>query len=147
MSIAMVLLTVLAVLIFFGVLERVLDRMYLTDRMALLLIGLMFAGTLMPNVNIGKVSINLGGAVIPLGVSVYLLTKADSTAEIARSLMGMVITGAAVWGLSKFLPDEPESMWMEPNLLYGAGRSRYWGYRSACGRDRRAGFRAAWRSC
>ena len=119
MSIAMVLLTVLAVLIFFGVLERVLDRMYLTDRMALLLIGLMFAGTLMPNVNIGKVSINLGGAVIPLGVSVYLLTKADSTAEIARSLMGMVITGAAVWGLSKFLPDEPESMWMEPNLLYG----------------------------
>lgn len=119
MSIAMVLLTVLAVLIFFGVLERVLDRMYLTDRMALLLIGLMFAGTLLPNIDIGSVSINLGGAVIPLGVCIYLLTKADSTAEIARSLMGMVITGAAVWGLSKLLPDEPEGMWMDPNLLYG----------------------------
>lgn len=119
MSISMILLTVIAVLIFFGVLERVLDRMHLTDRTALLLIGLMFIGTLLPNVEIGRVSVNIGGAVIPLGVCAYLLVTADSMVEKARSLMGMVITGAAVWGLSKFLPDEPDAMFMEPNLLYG----------------------------
>lgn len=137
MSISMILLTVIAVLVFFGVLERVLDRMHLTDRMALLLIALMFLGTLLPNVSIGMVSVNIGGAVIPLGVCIYLLAKSDSTAEKARSLMGMVITGAAVWGLSKFLPDEPEAMLMEPNLLYGiAAGAIAW----ILGRSRRGAF-------
>ena len=75
MSISMILLTVIAVLVFFGVLERVLDRMHLTDRMALLLIALMFLGTLLPNVSIGMVSVNVGGAVIPLGVCIYLSVR------------------------------------------------------------------------
>lgn len=137
MSISMILLTVLAVLIFTGVLERVLDRMYLSDKAALFLIALMFIGTMLPNIELGMISINLGGAVIPLGVCVYLLLKADESVEVARSLMGMVLTGAAVWGLSKLLPDEPEAMWMDPNLLYGlsAGVIAY-----LLGRSRRGAF-------
>ncbi len=119
MSLAMLLLTVIAVLIFFGVLERVLDRMRLTDRAALILIALMFIGTLIPNVTLGRVSISIGGAVIPLGVCVYLLIRAESVKEVARSLIGAVLTGAAVYGLSMLLPDEPEEMFMDPNLLYG----------------------------
>ena len=76
MSAGMVILTVVAVLIFFGILQRVLDRMYLTDRAALLLVALMFVGTLLPRINLGMVSISLGGAVIPLGVCIYLLIRA-----------------------------------------------------------------------
>ena len=42
MSLGMILLVVLALLILFGVLQRVLDRMALTDRQALLLVALIF---------------------------------------------------------------------------------------------------------
>ncbi len=137
MSIGMVVLTVAAVLVFFGVAQRVLDRMHLTDRMALLLIGAMFVGTLLPNADMGMVSVNVGGCVIPLGVCVYLFIRADEGRERLRAAIGAVLTGAAVYALSVFLPDEPEAMWVEPNLLYGlAGGLIAW----LLGRSRRAAF-------
>lgn len=137
MSIGMLILTVVAVLVFFGVLQRVLDRMYLTDRMALLLIAAMFAGTLLPNITIGMVSVNVGGALIPLGVCAYLLIRANETKERIRALAGSLLTGAAVFALSILLPDEPETMFMDPNLIYGiAGGVIAW----LLGRSRRAAF-------
>lgn len=137
MSIGMLILTVVAVLVFFGVLQRVLDRMYLTDRMALLLIAAMFAGTLLPNITIGMVSVNVGGALIPLGVCAYLLIRANETKERIRALAGSLLTGAAVFGLSILLPDEPETMFIDPNLIYGiAGGVIAW----LLGRSRRAAF-------
>lgn len=119
MSVGMIVLTVIAVLIFFGVLERVLDRMRLTDRAALIVIAAMFFGTLIPNITLGRVSVSIGGAVIPVGVCVYLLIRADTAKEVWRSLIGSVLTAAAVFGLSMLLPDEPEEMFMDPNLIYG----------------------------
>ena len=137
MSIGTIVLTVVAVLIFFGALERVLDRMHLTDRAALLLIAAMFVGTLLPNIQLGRVSLGIGGAVIPLGVCVYLLIRANESREVWRSLIGAVLTGAAVFGLSMLLPDEPEEMFMDPNLLYGlAGGAIAW----LLGRSRRGAF-------
>ena len=137
MSIGTIVLTVVAVLIFFGALERVLDRMRLTDRAALLLIAAMFVGTLLPNIQLGRVSLGIGGAVIPLGVCVYLLIRANESKEVWRSLIGAVLTGAAVFGLSMLLPDEPEEMFMDPNLLYGlAGGAIAW----LLGRSRRGAF-------
>ena len=64
MSIGMILLTATAILVFFGVTQRVLDKLHLTDRAALVLIALMFFGTLIPNIMIGNVSISIGGTVI-----------------------------------------------------------------------------------
>lgn len=137
MSTGMLILTVVAVLVFFGVAQRVLDRMRLTDRQALVLVAAMFVGTLLPNLSFGRVSISLGGAVIPLGVCGYLLVRAGSGREVARALAGAVLTAAAIYALSVFLPDEPEEMWIEPNLLYGLS-----GGIIACllGRSRRAAF-------
>ena len=57
MSVGMVLLTAAAILVFFGVAQRVLDKMYLSDRAALLLIALMFFGTLIPNLKLGTVEV------------------------------------------------------------------------------------------
>ena len=56
MSVGMVLLTAAAILVFFGVAQRVLDKMYLSDRAALLLIALMFFGTLIPSLKLGTVN-------------------------------------------------------------------------------------------
>ena len=97
MSTGMLVLTVVAVLVFFGVAQRVLDRMRLTDRQALLLVAAMFVGTLLPNVELGQVSLNLGGAVIPLGVCIYLLFTCGDGKEVGRTLVGTVLTAAAVY--------------------------------------------------
>lgn len=117
MSGGMLLLTAAAVLVYCGVLQRVLDRMYLTDRAALLLIGLMLLGTFLPNVVIGPVTVNIGGALIPLGVCVYLLLRADTALERWRTLLGTVLTAAAVYGLTLLLPSEPEQLPIDPTLL------------------------------
>ena len=137
MSLGMMILTVVAVLVFCGLLQRVLDRMYLTDRMALLLIAAMVVGSLLPNVTLGPVSVNIGGALIPLGVCAYLFIRADEALERWRTLLGSVLTGAAVYGLSILLPAEAEALPIEPMLLYGiAAGAIAW----LLGRSRRGAF-------
>lgn len=137
MTAGMLLLTIAAVLVFCGLLQRVLDRMYLTDRQALLIIGAMIIGTLLPNITLGPVSVNLGGAVIPLGVCAYLLIRADEPVERWRTLLGTVLTGGAVYGLSALLPAEAETLPLDPMWLYGVcGGILAW----ALGRSRRGAF-------
>lgn len=137
MSVGMILLTVTAILVFFGVAQRVLDKLYLTDRAALLLIALMFFGTLLPSVTIGRVVISLGGAVIPLGICLYLLIRADTGREKARALLGAAITAGAVYLIGVLMPEEPEAIVVDPMFLYGiaGGVVAY-----ALGRSRRAAF-------
>ena len=137
MSVGMVLLTVVAVLVFFGVAQRVLDKLHLSDRAALVLIALMFFGTLIPNVQIGSVSVSIGGAVIPLGVCVYLLARAGTAKERVRAVLGALITAGIIYALSHFLPDEPERMLIDPMYLYGlaGGVVAY-----VLGRSRRGAF-------
>lgn len=137
MSVGMILLTVVAILVFFGVAQRVLDKLHLTDRMALVLIALMFFGTLIPNITIGMVSFSLGGAVIPLGVAIYLLAKAGTNKERIRALIGSVVSAGIIYALSALLPNEPESMVIDPMYLYGitGGLVAY-----LLGRSRRGAF-------
>lgn len=118
MTAGMMLLTIGAVLVYCGLMQRVLDRMALTDRQALLLIALMLVGTFLPALNLGAVSVSFGGAVIPLGVCAYLLLRCTS-AERWRTLLGVVLTGGAVYALSALLPSEPERLPVDPMWLYG----------------------------
>ena len=76
MSIGMILLIVTAVLILFGVLQRTLDRLALTDRQALFLVALIFLGGWLPDLKLGPVILNIGGALIPLGICIYLFFHA-----------------------------------------------------------------------
>lgn len=137
MSIGMVLLTVVAVLVFFGVAQRVLDKLYLSDRAALILIALMFFGTLIPNVTIGNVSISIGGAVIPFGVCVYLLARAGTAKERVRAILGSLITAGSSMRFPTFCPTSPERMLIDPMYLYGlaGGVVAY-----VLGRSRRGAF-------
>lgn len=137
MSVGMIVLTALAVLIFFGVLQRVLDRMYLTDRQALAVAAAMFVGTLIPNISLGPVALNIGGAVIPLIICVWLFMKADTDLERWRTVLGSFVTGAAIFGLSLALPSEPEQLAIEPMWLYAiCGGVIAW----VLGRSRRGAF-------
>lgn len=138
MSIGMVLLTAVAVLVFFGVAQRVLDKMHLSDRAALVLIAAMFFGTLLPTLPIGPVRVSLGGAVIPAGICIYLLVKAGTWKERTRALIGAALTAGVVYVLTAyFLPDEPETIIIDPMYINGivAGLLAY-----ALGRSRRGAF-------
>lgn len=137
MSAGTMLLTIAAILVFCGLTQRVLDRMYLTDRQALALIAAMLAGTFLPDIRLGGISINPGGALIPLGVCVYLLVRADERSERLRAIAGSVLTGGAVYALSRLLPSEAEHVYFDPIWLYGvAGGVVAW----LLGRSRRSAF-------
>ncbi len=133
----MIALMVLALLILFGVAQRVLDRMRLTDRQALLVVAAIFVGGFIPDITIGMVSVNIGGALVPLAVCIYLLIKAETGKERMRAIVGSLITGVAVYLLGRFMPSEPESIGFDPNYIYGlvAGAIAY-----LAGRSRRAAF-------
>ena len=138
MSIGLILLIVVAILILFGVAQRVLDRLRLTDRQALVFVGLIFVGGLIGEIPLGSmVSINLGGAVIPLILCIYLLVKAGTTWEKWRAIIASLITAGAVWLLGRYFPNEPEAMPFDINYIYGvvAGIVAY-----VFGRSRRGAF-------
>jgi uncharacterized membrane protein len=118
-SIGMILLTAVAVLIFFGVAQRVLDRMRLSDRAALVIVAAMFFGTLIPDIRIGMVQFNIGGAVIPVAVCLYLIFKAETAKEKWRAVIGSLLTGGLVYVLGLVMPNEPEQIVVDPNYVYG----------------------------
>ena len=137
MSLGMILLPAVSVLVLLGVAQRVLDRMQLSDRAALIMAAAIFFGSLIPNLRVGPVSVNVGGALVPLGVCVWLLIKTDTAQEVRRALIGSVLTAGIIYALSRVLPAEPERMAVDPMYLYGlaGGIAAY-----LLGRSRRAAF-------
>ena len=138
MTIAMILLMIVAILILLGVGQRVLDRLRLSDRMALLFIALIIGLGFVPDIRLNPVfAFNLGGAVVPLALCVYLFIRTDTAWERWRSILASLLTGAAVFAIGRFSPDEPESIRLDPIILYGlaAGAIAY-----IFGRSRRCAF-------
>lgn len=141
MPTGMVLLLLTAALVYFGVAHRVLDRMRLTDSQALIFIGLMIAGSF---VDIPlyrgntEISINMGGAVVPLGLAIYLLMRADTTTERLRGIVAALVTAGAVYTISQLIPfDSPNRDIIDPMWLFSivAGVVGY-----LAGRSRRSAF-------
>lgn len=140
MPLGMIALVVVAVLIYFGVAQRILDRMRLTDKQALLFIAAVIVGSFI-NIpllrNPVELTINVGGALLPLMLSVWLIAKADETSEKIRAVVASVLVAVTVYLGSRFLPYEPENMFLDPKLIYGlsAGLIAY-----IAGRSRRSAF-------
>lgn len=137
MSIGLILLAIVSVLILFGVAQRVLDRMQLSDRAALIIAAAIFFGGLVPDIRIGQVVFNLGGAVVPLGVCIWLLIKTDTKKEFWRAIFGSLLSAVVIFFLGRIMPNEPEQIMIDPNYVYGlvGGMIAY-----LLGRSRRAAF-------
>ena len=136
-----VILLVAAVLVYFGVAQRLLDRMRLSDRAALLFIGAMLIGTYLPALPLGKrLAINIGGGLVPIGFALYLWFTADESSERWRTLWATLIATALVYAASVYLPAEPHSIIIDPVYAFAiiAGLTAY-----LLGRSRRASFIAA----
>lgn len=137
MPIGLITLIVVAVLIFFGIAQRILDRMRLTDKQALAYIALTIVGsfiTLPIMQGPVEVSINIGGAVLPILLVVYLFYRAGSAKERIRAVIASVLAGAVVAIIPRITPiQEPSGFFMDPTYFYAivsglvaylAGRSR-----------------------
>lgn len=138
MYVGMIVLVIAAVLVLFGVGQRVLDRLRLTDRQALVWMALILIGGFLPNIALGRrFEMNIGGFLVPLGLCIYLFAKADTIGEKGRAILAAVLGGVAVWSIGVWFPDEPEMMPFDVNYLYGVGAGLL-----ACllGRSRRAAF-------
>jgi hypothetical protein len=138
MPLGLTLLVVASILVLFGVGHRILDRMRLNDKTALLFMAAIFIGGLIPDIPFGRsFSINLGGAVVPIILAVYLYAKAGTRKEKGRAVLASLVSGAAIYLAGRLLPHEPETMFFDPNYAYGiiAGIVAY-----LFGRSRRASF-------
>lgn len=138
MHISVFLLAALGFLILFGSLQRVLDRMGLTDRQALFFVVLMIAGSLLPDIPLGEhFTLNIGGGLIPIALCVYLFFKAGTAWERVRTVLAAILGGALVYLLGRWLPAEPERVWLPDLWIYGLSAGVL---ALLLGRSRRAAF-------
>ena len=138
MSMGTILLLIAGLLILFGAGQRVLDRLRLTDREAILYIALMIAGGFLPDIRLTEAfAFNVGGALIPIVLCLRLFLLADTGAERVRAALAPIVTAAAVYALGRWLPADPAEMIVDPNYIYGvaAGVIAY-----LFGRSRRCAF-------
>jgi len=135
----MVVLLIVSVLIYFGLAQRVLDRMRMNDRTALTLVLAILVGSFIDIPAGSRVTINLGG-VVAVGVAIYVLIGAGSGKEKIRALIAAAVTALALYLGGRFLGAEPENMLIDPIYFYPlvAGVVGY-----LAGRSRRGAFFAA----
>ncbi len=138
MSFGFILLIVVGILVMFGVGQRALDRLRLTDKQAMLFVALIIVGGIIPDIQVTPLfAFNIGGALIPLGLAVYLIAKAETAWEKWRSLIAAALAGVAVFLLGRMLPADPEQTQIDPNYLYGIAAAVV---AYVFGRSRRASF-------
>lgn len=135
MPVGMIILLVISILVFLGLAQRVLDRLRLTDRAALVFIGAMLVGGFLPDIPLTRtLAINIGGGIIPLILVAYLFVRAGTARERIRAAIALLATAVVVYIVLKIIPLEPTyAFLMDPLYLvaliagvagYLAGRSR-----------------------
>ncbi len=138
-NIGMLSLLLVTALIYLGFLHRVLDRMRLTKVQALVILLAMLAAGFLPNIPIAAgLSVNIGGALIPVGVAVYLIVTADQAAEKRRALVTSGAVAAVVFLSDKILPLHGDYGFDIDPLFVPAIVAAVIAY--ALGRSRRAAF-------
>lgn len=139
MPVGMILLLIISILIFLGLAQRVLDRLGLTDRTALLFIAAMLIGGFLPEIPLtGTLSINIGGGLIPIILVVYLFVKAGTTTERIRAAVAMLAAAVVTYVVLKIFPLEPTYAFLVDPLYLVALIAGVAGY--LAGRSRRAAF-------
>ena len=109
-TIGRLILLILSLLIFFGVAQRVLDRMHMTDKSAILVLAAIVVGSFV-NITLYEsdaltVRMNLGGALVPLAVALYVWFRAGTAKERVRSFLGAILVAVAIWLMGMMITDE-----------------------------------------
>ncbi|MFZ5644160.1 MAG: DUF1614 domain-containing protein [Bacillota bacterium] len=148
LPLGMIVLLVVFALIFFGLAQRALDRMKLSDKGAMAVIAGLIIGSFITIPLIGgrfPVTVNVGGALIPLALAIYLISTAGTAKEKIRSVIGAAVTALTMYALGTLvmsgLPEPAgrfaftDALWLFPLVAgiigYIAGRSRRGAFVSA----------------
>lgn len=143
MPLGLIILFALAGLVLFGAAQRVLDRMYLTDTQALVILGVIFLGSFIDVPVVrgqATVTVNIGGAVIPTALALYVLGRAGTATERMRAVAASLVTAGVIWGVARltdFGPHGGTPMFLDSLWLFAivGGIVAY-----VLGRSRRAAF-------
>lgn len=139
MSLSVFIITALIILIMFGAGQRILDRMRLSDRWALIILAAIIIGIILPPIKITEnFSFSIGGFLIPVGVCVYLMIKAGWSKDLLRAIIGTNLTAVLIILLQILMPaTTPQDIVVDNTYLYGiiAGIVAY-----VLGRSRRNAF-------
>jgi uncharacterized membrane protein len=134
------LLGILAVLIMAGVLQRIFDKMRMSSWVALLLVigvlGLSFVQIWFSD----RFALNLGGWIIPFGITVYLLIRTGFNRQLLNAAISTTVTAGAVFLMRYFIPMDTLGMEILAAIVIGliAGAVSY-----LLGRSRRGAFISA----
>lgn len=122
MNIGLIIVTGIIILIMFGAGQRVLDKMRLNDKWALLILTLVVIGLLIPPIKIGEYfSFSIGGFLIPFGICVYLIIRCGFSYDLLRAAIGIIVSTGVIVGLNFLLPSTtPEDIQIDNVLMYGA---------------------------
>lgn len=138
MSTSLIIISVIILLIMFGAGQKILDNLRLNDKQALIILVLICIGLAIPPIWIGKYfCFSIGGYLIPLCLSIYLLISCGFSRDLVRAIIGSLLVGAIIYGLEWLLPADPEKVFIDNMYIYGivAGIVAY-----ALGRSRRNAF-------
>lgn len=137
MSVSLGIVLGLIILVMFGVGQRILDDLRLSDKSALIVLMTICIGLLIPPIWIGEYfCFSIGGFLIPLAISIYLLLSCGKR-DIIRVIIGTFLVAGLIYLLEWVLPADPEEMIMDNMYIYGvvAGIVAY-----VLGRSRRNAF-------
>ena len=106
MTIGLILLSVLAILVFFGATERLFRRMGIANWLAFILVLALVAGAVVPQITIGQAfAMNVGGFIVPLVFAVALAVLIGWNAELFRAgVATLAVASAAVAARMLILP-------------------------------------------
>ncbi len=140
MPFGVVLLLVVAFIVYLGYAQRILDRLHLTDRAALVLIALIILGSFidLPIMTAPEVSVNVGGALIPAGIAIYVLSRADTKRELLRGIIAALVTGVSIYLIAIYYDfGHGRRDLVDPTYIFAlvAGTAGY-----LAGRSRRSAF-------
>lgn len=139
MSFGLVVLTVILITLMCGAGQRILDKMRLNDKWALILVLAMVVGILIPPIKItSNFSFSIGGFLIPFGICIYMLIANGLNFDLFRAIMGIIITAGLILLAQWLLPSKtPEDIVVDITIIYGiiAGLVAY-----ILGRSRRNAF-------
>lgn len=135
----LIILVAITVLVYFGLLQRVLDRMHLTDKEALFFLALMILGAYI-NVPLWRrpsLTLNVGGGLVPIVLTGYIMGRTGTEQERRRATIATLITAVGIYTAGRLLPSEPGTMILDPTYLYAlvGGTVAY-----LSGRSRRGAF-------
>ena len=139
MSFSLVVISILIIALICGAGQRVLDKMRMSDKWALVILVGIAVGIVLPPISIGKYfTFSIGGFLIPLAVCIYLLIRTGLSMDLLRAFFGSLVTAGLILLIQYLMPSKtPEDIVIDNTWLYGlvAGVVAY-----VLGRSRRNAF-------